>query len=31
MDDELKIKMSAFTLDCKDQHELAKFYAELLK
>lgn len=31
MDDELKIKMSSFTLDCKDPHELAKFYAELLK
>jgi predicted enzyme related to lactoylglutathione lyase len=31
MDDELKIKMSAFTLDCKDPHELAKFYAVLLK
>ena len=31
MDNELKIKMSAFTLDCKDPHELAKFYAELLK
>ncbi len=31
MDDELKIKMSAFTLDCKYPHELAKFYAVLLK
>ncbi len=31
MDDELKIKMSAFTLDCKDPNELAKFYAALLK
>lgn len=31
MDDELKIKMSAFTLDCKDPDELAKFYAALLK
>lgn len=31
MDDELKIKMSALTLDCKDPHELAKFYAALLK
>ena len=31
MDEELKIKMSAFTLDCKDQLELAKFYAALLK
>ncbi len=28
--DELKIKMSAFTLDCIDHHELAKFYAKLL-
>lgn len=31
MDDELKIKMYALTLDCKDPHELAKFYAALLK
>ena len=31
MDNELKIKMYSFTLDCKDPHELAKFYAELLK
>lgn len=31
MDDELKIKMYSFTVDCKDPHELAKFYAELLK
>lgn len=31
MDDELKIKMYSFTLDCKDAHELAKFYAALLK
>ncbi len=31
MDDELKIKMSAFTLDCKDPHELAKFYAAMLQ
>ena len=31
MDGGLKIKMSAFTLDCKDPHELAKFYAALLK
>ena len=30
MTDELKIKMSAFTLDCKDLHELANFYAALL-
>ena len=29
--DELKIKMSAFTLDCKDPQELAKFYAALLQ
>jgi len=27
MDDELKIKMYSFTVDCKDPHELAKFYA----
>jgi len=31
MDDELKIKMYAFTLDCIDPNELAKFYAALLK
>ena len=31
MDDELKIKMYSFTVDSKDPHELAKFYAELLK
>jgi predicted enzyme related to lactoylglutathione lyase len=31
MDNELKIKMYAFTVDCKNPHELAKFYAELLK
>ena len=31
MDNELKIKMSAFTLDCKDPHALAEFYAVLLK
>lgn len=29
MGDELKIKMYAFTLDCKDPHALAKFYAAL--
>ena len=29
--DELKIKMYSFTLDCKNPYELAKFYAELLK
>ncbi len=31
MSDELKIKMYSFTLDCKAPHELAKFYANLLK
>lgn len=31
MNDELKIKMYSFTMDCKDPHELAKFYGELLK
>lgn len=31
MDDELKIKMYSFTVDCKDPHKLAKFYADLLK
>jgi tRNA isopentenyl-2-thiomethyl-A-37 hydroxylase MiaE len=31
MDDELKIKMYSFTLDCEDPHELAKFYATLLR
>ena len=31
MDDELKIKMYSFTLDCKFPLELAKFYGELLK
>lgn len=30
MHNELKIKMYAFTLDCKDPYALAKFYAELL-
>jgi len=30
MDDGLKIKMYSFTLDCRDPHELAKFYAALL-
>ncbi|MBH6948178.1 VOC family protein [Clostridioides difficile] len=30
MHDELKIKMYSFTMDCKDPHELAKFYAALL-
>lgn len=31
MDEELKIKMYAFTVDCIDPYELAKFYAALLK
>lgn len=31
MNDELKIKMYAFTVDCLDPYELAKFYADLLK
>jgi len=31
MNDDLKIKMYSFTLDCKDPHALAKFYAALLK
>lgn len=31
MDQELKIKMYAFTVDCRDPYELAKFYAALLK
>ncbi|GHV41864.1 glyoxalase/bleomycin resistance/dioxygenase family protein [Clostridia bacterium] len=30
MDNKPKIKMYSLTLDCKDPHELAKFYAELL-
>lgn len=30
-DNELKIKVYSFTLDCKSPYELAKFYAELLK
>ena len=30
MDNELKIKLYAVTLDSKDPHELAKFYAALL-
>jgi len=29
--EELKIKMYAFTIDCKDPHELAKFYAALMR
>lgn len=31
MEEELKIKMYSFTMDCIDPHELAKFYAALLK
>ncbi len=31
MDEELKIKMYTFTMDCKDPYELAEFYAKLLK
>lgn len=31
MDDNLKIKMYAVTIDCKDPYELATFYAALLK
>lgn len=31
MTDELKIKLYATTLDCKDPHALAKFYAALLE
>ncbi len=31
MDDELKIKMYSFTVDCIDPLELATFYAALLK
>lgn len=30
MDDDLKIKLYSFTLDCADPYELAKFYAALL-
>jgi len=30
MDNQLKIKMYSFTLDCKDPDQLAKFYAGLL-
>ena len=30
MDNEPKIKMYAFTIDCMNPHELAKFYASLL-
>lgn len=31
MNNELKIKMYSFTIDCKDPQELAKFYSTLLK
>jgi predicted enzyme related to lactoylglutathione lyase len=31
LDDDPKIKLYSFTLDCKDPHELAKFYAALLR
>ncbi|WP_106829829.1 VOC family protein [Parabacteroides pacaensis] len=31
MEDDLKIRMYAFTIDCIDPYELAKFYADLLK
>ena len=31
MEEELKIKMYSFTVDSKEPHELAKFYATLLK
>ena len=31
MDNELKIKMYSFTLDCKDPQALAKFYADLMQ
>ena len=31
MDDKLKIKLYSFTVDCKVPHELAEFYAALLK
>ena len=31
MADELKIKMYSFTVDCKNPHELAEFYAALLE
>ncbi len=30
-DNELKIKMYCFTLDCKEPYKLAEFYAKLLK
>lgn len=31
MDNELKIKMYSFTLDCREPYDLAKFYGALLK
>ena len=31
MDNELKIKMYSFTVDCKEPQELAKFYGALLE
>ena len=31
MDNELIIKMYSFTIDCTEPHELAEFYAKLLK
>lgn len=31
MNNELKIKMYSFTMDCIDPYKLAKFYADLLK
>lgn len=31
MNEELKIKMYAITIDCKDPYELAEFYAKLLQ
>ncbi|MFR0823529.1 MAG: VOC family protein [Clostridia bacterium] len=31
MDDEFKMKLYAFTIDCRKPYELAKFYAQLLK
>lgn len=31
MNDELKIKMYSFTMDCEDPYELAEFYAKMLK
>lgn len=31
MENELKIRMYSYTVDCKDPNELARFYAALLK